>query len=92
MPLPTTVLVGSSMNNGTPAVRSTIWSEISFGAPTLAIEAAGVISSAGQGEAAAIAEKGIGHAICLLNPREVAGAPEIMAQVGAERLPKLHAL
>ena len=25
-------------------------------------------------------------------PREVAGAPEIMAQFGAEQLPKLHAL
>jgi hypothetical protein len=65
-------------------------------APTLAIEAAGVISSAGQGEAAerlaAIAEKGVGYAICVLNPPEVAGAPEIMAQFGAEQLPKLHAL
>jgi len=32
------------------------------------------------------------HAICVLNPRDVAGAPEIMAQFGAEQLPKLHAL
>jgi len=50
----------------------------------------------GQGEAAerlaAIAEKGVGHAICVFNPREVAQAPEIMAQFGAEQLPKLHAL
>jgi probable F420-dependent oxidoreductase len=61
---------------------------------TLGIEGAGVIASSGQSETAerlaAIAEKGVSHAICVLNPREVAGAAEIMAQFGAQQLPKLR--
>jgi hypothetical protein len=39
---------------------------------------------------AQIAGRGVQHAICLVNPREVQGAAEIMAQFGAEWLPKLR--
>jgi len=61
---------------------------------TLAVEGAGIIASNNMAEAAErlaqIGERGVQHAICLVNPREPQGAAEIMAQFGAEWLPKLH--
>lgn len=63
---------------------------------TLALEGAGVISSTNMAETserlAQIAGRGVDHVICLVNPRELDGAGEIMAQFGAEWLPKVHAL
>jgi hypothetical protein len=43
-------------------------------------------------EVAAIAEKGVTLFASSTRATNVAGAPEIMAQFGAEQLPKLHAL
>jgi hypothetical protein len=34
----------------------------------------------------------VSHAICVLNPRETAGAAEIIAQFGAEQLGRLRAV
>jgi probable F420-dependent oxidoreductase len=63
---------------------------------TLALEGAGVISSANMAETAErlaqVAQRGVQHCICLVNPRELDGAGEIIAQFGAEWLPKVHAL
>jgi probable F420-dependent oxidoreductase len=62
---------------------------------TLAIEGAAVISSNNMERAAeqlaSIASRGVSHAIGLINPREANNAAEIMAQFGAEWLPKVHA-
>ena len=63
---------------------------------TLAMEGGGMIGSTGMRETAErlaqISSRGVQHAICGVNPREAAGAAEIMAQFGAEHLPSLRAL
>jgi probable F420-dependent oxidoreductase len=60
----------------------------------LAIEGAGVIGSANMAEAAErfanLAQHGVSHAIGMVNPREMEGAAEIVAQFGAEWLPKVQ--
>lgn len=62
----------------------------------LTLEGAGLIGSQGMRESAeriaAAAEKGVSHVICVVNPRENAGAPEILRQFGAEHLGALHSL
>jgi probable F420-dependent oxidoreductase len=62
----------------------------------LAIEGAGVIGSNNMREAAErlahVAGRGVDHAICIINPREIEGATEIMGQFAAEHLAALHSL
>lgn len=65
------------------------------GVLSLALEGAGTIGSANIAEAAErlaqLGERGVDHAICLVNPREMAASGEIIARFGAEWLPKLNA-
>lgn len=60
----------------------------------LAVEGAGVIATGGleplATQLAALAERGISHAICLVNPRELDHATELIAEFGLEWLPKVH--
>ena len=60
----------------------------------LTLEGAGVIGSQRMAETAErlaeIAAKGVSHAICVVNPKENAGAPEILRQFGAEHLGALQ--
>lgn len=66
------------------------------GSLTLAMESAGMISSTNMRETAErlaqTASRGVQHAICGVNPSEIAGAAEIMAEFGAEHLSQLRAL
>ncbi len=61
----------------------------------LALEGAGVIGP-GSMEATAeqlesLARRGVGHAICLLDPRAYPQAEEVIARFGRDYLPRLHA-
>ena len=62
----------------------------------VAIEGAGAIGSDNGAQMAeqlaALAARGVSHAICLVHPREVANAPDVIARFGADHLPGLHAL
>jgi probable F420-dependent oxidoreductase len=61
----------------------------------LALEAAGVIGSNGMEETAshlqALAARGVGHAICVVNPRENDRAVELIQRFGSEFLPAVQA-
>lgn len=63
---------------------------------SIAIEGAGFIGSENMAQAsetlATLAGRGVAHAICTVNPREYAGAVDIIRQFGGEHLPKLHGL
>ncbi len=62
---------------------------------SLSLEGAGVISSEGQERVAEqllrVAEMGVSHAVCLVNPREMERAAEVMAAFGAAHLGAIHA-
>ena len=66
------------------------------GSLSLAVEGAGVLSSANLPQVAeqlaSIASRGVGHAICIINPREYDAAPDIIRRFGADHLAAIHAL
>lgn len=60
----------------------------------VAVEGAGVIASAEMEplatQLAALAGRGVAHAICMVHPRELEHADELIAEFGQEWLPKVH--